>query len=76
MASFAAPSQNTAPGATAAPSASASRARMLSQLGLHPAAQVNGLMTIFQAASSTTALRPHRLEALLRAQQQAGPIAG
>lgn len=82
MASFADCSQAFAPGTCAAQPASASRARMFSQFGLHPAVQVNGLMTIFQAASSTTALRPRRLEALLRthrengAQQQAGSVAG
>lgn len=45
------------------------RDRVMQQLGLNPDTQVDGLKTIFRYASSATALRPHRLEALLRAQQ-------
>jgi len=48
------------------PAISTDRARMMERFGLNPATPVNGLMTIFRCASNTTALRPRKLEALLR----------
>lgn len=45
------------------------RDRVMQQLGLNPDTPVDGLKTIFRCASNTTALRPRKLEALLRAQQ-------
>lgn len=48
---------------------SSDRSEMLEQLGLHPSAQVDGLMTIFRCASNTSALRPRKLESLLRAKR-------
>ena len=51
-------------------SVSLERERMMEQFGLDPTTQVNGLMTIFRCASNTPALRPRKLEALLRAQRR------
>lgn len=52
--------------------ASSGRAQIMEQLGLHPSAQVDGLMTIFRCASNTSALRPSKLVSLLRAERD-GP---
>lgn len=51
------------------PTVTADRARMMEHLGLHPATPVDGLMTIFRCAANTAALRPRKLEALLRSQR-------
>lgn len=51
---------------------SSDRAQMMEQLGLHPSTQVDGLMTIFRYASSTSALRPRKLVSLLRAHRENG----
>ena len=60
---------NPAAPASRCHAASSGRAQMMEQLGLHPATQVDGLMTIFRYASNTPALRPRKLVSLLRAQR-------
>lgn len=52
------------------PAVSLERDRMMEHLGLDPDTRVNGLMTIFRCASNTSALRPRKLEALLRAERK------